>query len=184
MTEIKTSPSIRQDRDQNSWTQFYLAAMNFSWDSLLHLHLLYSLSPVADKIVLSSCSPIILSLCLWYLLPLCKIPSYHSQPIKLRTALHSIRIANATALNCGAQWNAERERECVWNGKRLHKNGSKKKYKHPCPFSIPPLELVIEPFPTGVAPCFFNSKNFKVHLFLCISKLGEHSSITKMQKSE
>ena len=85
----------------------------------------------------------------------------------------------------------EKEKVCVCekdrerNGnKKSHKNGSKKKYKHSCPFSIPLLELVIEPFPTGMAPCFFNSKNFKVHLFVCISKLREHSSFSEMQKSE
>lgn len=173
--------------------------MNFSWDSVfLHLHLLYSLSPVADKIVLSSCSSIILSPCLWYLLPLCKIPSYHSQPIKLWTVLHPIRIANATALNCGAQWKCrEKKKEvpvcvCVCEiakkkkKKTLPKNikMAPRKNKHFCPFSIPLLQLVIEPFPTGMAPLLSQPENFKVHLFVCISKLREHSRFTEMQKSE
>lgn len=56
----------------------------------------------------------------------------------------------------------QRESESVCEmAKDYIKMVTKKKYKHSCPFSIPLLGLVIEPFPTGVAPCFFNSKTLK-----------------------
>lgn len=96
--------------------------MEFSFP---HLHRHFSSSPVAVKIALSSCSAIVSSLFLWYLRPPCKTPSIRSQPIKLRTALPPIRIANATALNWGAQWNAGSERRVS-----VEKNRHKKKLVH------------------------------------------------------
>lgn len=64
--------------------------------------------------------------------------------------------------------------------------GPRRKYKHSCSlfFSIPLLELVIEPFPTGMMPCFLNSKKTLKCTYLYASANSEQSSFTEMQKSE